>query len=269
MRKISHTLALCAALAVTACINAATHQPCVDPTTNTTSTNAAAASAPAAGSPPSSGGDGGDMITGTAPKACGGEAKPASDGLIDNFEDEDNQLAKLGGRDGYWWTAADPNGSTIEPKKVVATPGGAGSPKALNFKGVTSSANGAWGVNFGVNFMSEKVPYDGSQYAGISFKAKVGPNSTKKIRFKIGDINTHQDAGVCKSCWNHFGKDVELSEQWQEVKVLFTDAKQADGWGQPRPANITTDKLWNIDFSIGPAATYDLWIDDVQFLACP
>lgn len=263
MRSIPRLFALALALGGTACINAATHQPCVDPTTATTASNAAAS--PAANSSPAAAG----AIAGIAPKTCGGNAAPAADGLIDDFEDEDNQLAKLAGRDGYWWTAQDTNGSTIEPKKVAATAGGAGSPKALNFKGTTSSENGAWGVNFGVNFMSEKIPFDGSQYAGIRFKAKVGANSTKKLRFKIGDINTHQDAGVCKSCWNHFGKDLDLSEQWQEYTVMFAEAKQADGWGEPRPPSITTDKLWNIDFSIGPSATYDVWLDDVQFVACP
>lgn len=263
MRPISLLLSLGPILLSTACIHAAMHPPCVDPS-SATATNAAAAS-PASGSASA----GGEMIAGVAPKTCNGEASPAPDGLIDDFEDDTSQLTKVGGRDGYWWTSLDPNGSTIDPPKFAASPGGAGSAKALHFKGITSSLAGAWGVSFGVNFMTEKIPYDGSQYAGIRFKAKAGPNATKKIRFKIGDINTHRDAGVCQSCWNHFGKDIELTEAWQEVRVLFAETKQMAGWGKPRPPALATDKLWNIDFSIGPAATYDLWIDDIEFLKCP
>lgn len=261
MRSISGLMGLSVALLCVACIDAA-RQPCVDPSAATASDTSASTSA---GSSAASG----DMVTGIAPKKCSGDAKPAADGLIDDFEDDNSQLSKSAGRDGYWWTAQDTNGSTIEPKKFAAASGGAGSPKAANFKGSTSSENGAWGVNFGVNFLSEKAPYDGSQYAGISFKAKAGPNSTKKFRFKLGDINTHEDAGVCKDCWNHFGQDITLTEDWKEYRILFAEVKQADGWGKPRPATVTTDKLWNIDFSIGPGATYDIWVDDVQFLSCP
>ena len=260
MRSISGLIGLSVVLSCAACIDAA-RQPCVD-ASSAPATNAA--STPTGASAVS-----GDMITGVAPRTCSGEAKPAGDGLIDDFEDDNTQLAKTGGRDGYWWTAQDANGSTIDPPKFAAAEGGAGSAKAAHFKGSTSSENGAWGVNFGVNFLAEKAPYDGSRYAGVSFKAKAGPNSTKKFRFKIGDINTHEDAGVCKDCWNHFGQDITLTEEWTEYRVLFANAKQADGWGQPRPAALTTDKLWNIDFSVGPGATYDLWVDDVQFLSCP
>ncbi|HEY8942698.1 MAG TPA: carbohydrate binding domain-containing protein [Polyangiaceae bacterium] len=261
MRLASIRIALAAPFMAACASSASTQQPCIDPAATTagqTTVATAAASGPADA----------DSIAGSAPKACS-DAKLAADGLIDDFEDGDTQLAKVGGRDGYWWTSADSNGSTIAPKEVVGVAGGADSPRAVNFKGTTSGASGAWGVNFGVNFLSAKMPYDGSPYAGVSFKAKVGPNSSKKIRFKIGDINTHQDAGVCTACWNHFGKDVELTEQWQEVRVLFTDLAQGSGWGQPRPPHLATDKLWNIDFSIPPGSTYDVWVDDVRLLQCP
>jgi hypothetical protein len=262
MRIISSLTGLSLTILASACVDTSASTPCVDPSkVNSTTQASSSTGASAAAS--------GSMIAGAAPKKCAGDAKDAPEGWIDDFEDGNNQLAMLAGRNGYWWTAQDSNGSTIEPQKFAVADGGASSPKAAHFKGTTSSENGAWGINFGVNFRSDKAPYDGSAYAGISFKAKVGPGSTKKLRFKIGDINTHQDAGLCKSCWNHFGQDITLTEQWQEYKVLFSETKQADGWGEPRPATITTDKLWNLDFSVGPGATYDVWVDDVRFLACP
>lgn len=262
MRSVSRLLlGLSFALTTAAC--AQSTAPCVDPNTPANTTAATTTSASGASTA------GSQMVAGVAPKRCSGEATPAPDGLIDDFEDGDTQLANQGGRDGYWWTAQDPNGSTMTPQQFATSDGGANSAKAAHFTGTTSSEGGAWGVSFGVNFLSQKAPYDGSRYAGISFKAKAGPNGTKNIRVKIGDINTHQDAGVCTGCWNHFGQDITLTEEWQEYKILFADTKQGDGWGAPRPPSITTDKLWSLDFAVGPGANYDIWVDDVRFLTCP
>jgi hypothetical protein len=261
MPKLSFAPTLVALGALTAgCIDAATQKPCVEPGAAVTG-----AAAPAPGAENASA----TASAGAPIKTCSGAAKVAADGLIDDFEDNNNQVAKAGGRDGYWWAAKDPNGSTIEPQKLAPVDGGAGgSAKALHVTGNTVSTDGAWGVNVGTNFMSAKVPYDGARYAGISFKAKVGPNSTKTVRFKVGDVNTHQDAGICKSCWNHFGKDITLTNEWQEYTVLFSELKQADGWGDPRPPALSPDKLWAFDFTVGPGANFDLWIDDVHFVDC-
>ena len=261
MTEPSIAWSLLALAALTAgCIDAATQKPCIEP--NAANNQAAApargdAPAPAAISP------GAPIKTCAAPKL-------AADGLIDDFEDNNSQLAKAGGRDGYWWAAKDSNGSTMEPSKVAPTDGGAGgSAKSLHVTGTTAGTDGAWGVNLGSNFMGAKMPYDAAQYAGISFKAKVAPSSTRTVRFKVGDVNTHQDAGLCKACWNHFGKDITLTTEWQEYRVLFSELKQADGWGDPRPPALSPDKLWAFDFTVGPKATFDLWVDDVHFLDCP
>ena len=46
-------------------------------------------------------------------KTCSGETAAAADGLVDDFEDGNGQVALLAGRSGYWYSAADPKGSTI------------------------------------------------------------------------------------------------------------------------------------------------------------
>jgi hypothetical protein len=202
-----------------------------------------------------------------APQHCAASTKPSDDGLIDDFEDGDNQLAKAGDRNGYWFLSKDPNGSTIDPSPLAMSNSGAGgSQKALHAYGQTASDSGAWGVIVGTNFLGEGV-YDASKYAGISFKAKVGKDSTKVVRFKVADVNTHPDGGVCKTCWNHFGKDVELSNEWQEYKVQFADMKQEAGWGEQFPA-LTTSKVIALNWSYGPGRAFDLWLDDIQFFEC-
>ncbi|MDP9001239.1 MAG: hypothetical protein M3O46_14150, partial [Myxococcota bacterium] len=57
-------------------------------------------------------------------KACNGATRAADDGLIDDFEDGDNQLVKIGGRDGYWFTSHDEKGSTIGPNTLKMADGG-------------------------------------------------------------------------------------------------------------------------------------------------
>ena len=195
--------------------------------------------------------------------------RPADDGAIDDLEDANNQITKSSGRDGYWWSAADPKGSKIEMQ--TTEPGAGGSELAMHITGTTvpgKPEEDSWGVQLGVNFVSQGMFYDASKYAGIAFKAKVGPNSTRKARFKIADINTHKDAGICTACWNHFGKDLTLTTEWKEYQVTFAAADQEPGWGDPRPAAVTPSKLIALNWQVGPGQSYDIWIDDVTFLDC-
>jgi hypothetical protein len=205
-------------------------------------------------------------------QTCRLGTRPADDGLIDDFEDENTQMTAIAGRDGYWWTKQDGKGSTIGPDPFIPSEGGAdGSGLALRAIGKTAvgEPSVAWGAGFGVNMLSRQDGvYDASKYVGISFKAKVGKESTRQVRFAIGDVNTHPNAGVCKVCWNHFSKDLTVTNQWKEYRVLFSEVQQPAGWGDPRPASLTSSKLVAIDWSISGGQAYDLWIDDIQFLVC-
>jgi hypothetical protein len=240
------------------CIDASSRQPCVEP-------GAAAAAPPAAGA---ANGAAAAPVAAGALKSCAG-AVAAADGLIDDLEDGNQQVLVALGRGGYWWLHHDPNGSTLLPEKFAPEDGGAGgSKKAVHVHGVTSSENGAYGSSVGLN-LAENGLYDGSPYVGLSFKAKAGASASQKVRLKIGDVNTHGQLGTCASCWNHFGKDLELTPEWKEYKVLFSELKQADGWGTPRPPTLTPAQLASIDWTIGPGQTFDLWLDDITFMGCP
>ena len=206
-------------------------------------------------------------------KMCRAGTRPADDGLLDDFEDGNTQLAVAGGRDGYWYSAHDPKGSTLGPDPFAPSDGGAeGSGMALHAFGhtVTGSETDAWGAQFGVHFLgTQGALYDGSKYVGISFKARVDEKSTRAVRFNIGDVNTHPEANICKDCWNHFGKDMTFSPKWKEYTVLFSEAKQREGWGNPRPPSLTPGKLYSLDWSVkGGGQDYDLWIDDITFVVC-
>jgi hypothetical protein len=202
-----------------------------------------------------------------APKACVSGSRPAEDGLLDDFEDGATQLAKIADRGGYWFTSHDPNGSVIDPMPfAISDPGAGSSEKSLHVFGHTSADNGAWGVLVGANFVEQGF-YDASKYAGISFKAKTAGSGTKSARFNVADVNTHPDGGVCKNCWNHFGKDLDLTTDWQEYKFSFAELAQQSGWGDRYPT-ITPSKVIAFSWAIGPGRPFDLWVDDVRFIDC-
>lgn len=206
--------------------------------------------------------------------ACPGGFGPAEDGSVDDFEDGDNQTSLQGGRDGYWYTAKDDMGTTIEiPSAGFSTSdGGAdGSTSAVHLKGTTAGGGDqAWGVELGMNFLnSQGEQYDASKYKAFSFKAKLGSkDAEKKIRVSLADVNTHPSGGVCTGCYNHFHSNIELTPEWKEYTIAFDDMRQRPGWGNPRPSGLTPEKLVNMNWQIGGGKPYDIWIDDVKLLEC-
>jgi len=203
--------------------------------------------------------------------ACNGKLVPAEDGSVEDFEDGDSQIKQLAGRNGYWWTAHDELGSTftLPQGQLAPSDGGAESTKAVHVTGKTAAGgSNAWGVEFGTNWVNAKGGlYDASKYAGLSFKAKA-TGATKSVRVSLGDVNTHADAGVCKTCWNHFRKDFQLTEDWQTHTLSFAELKQRPGWGDPSPPALTADKLVALSFALEGGKDFDVWVDDIVLLSC-
>jgi hypothetical protein len=195
----------------------------------------------------------------------------ADDGLIDDFEDGNNQSSPEGGRGGYWWPKVDTAGSTLEPTPFATSDNAQdGSENAIRVHGKTTTGdpNLAWGAGFGVNLTEPQGVYDASRYAGVTFKARVSKGASTSVRFNIGDINTHPVGEICKTCWNHFGKDMILTTEWKEYRILFNEVHQQPDWGSPRPLALTPSKLVEIDWQVGPGRDYDVWVDDLAFLDC-
>ncbi len=196
------------------------------------------------------------------------------DFTIDDAEDNNNQVLLQKGRKGYWYTFVDKAGSTITPpiaSKFQMSPGGAkGSTNAARMMGKMSSTGDPLFAGMGFSFTEPKAQYDATTYTGISFYAKVGPGSTKTVRLKVPDANTDPAGKVCTECFNDFGADLTLTEQWQKYAIPFATMKQMEGWGSPHPATIDKSKLFGVQWQVTqPGASYDLWIDAVQFTGCP
>jgi len=228
--------------------------------------------------------------------ACGGKtpdaASPASGGqpagaaaapakecpatfTIDDMEDhQKNQVIVQNGRNGYWYTFLDKQGSTVSPpagKTFIMSPGGVNnSTTAAHMLGKTSSSGDPIFVGMGFSFTNPKAQYDASAYSGVSFYAKVGPGSAKGFRLKVPDVNTDPDGKVCTECYNDFGTDLTLTEEWKQYVVPFSKMTQLDGWGSPSKPAIDKSKVYGMQWQINqPGTSFDLWVDDVAFTGCP
>ncbi|HMJ50871.1 MAG TPA: carbohydrate binding domain-containing protein [Polyangiaceae bacterium] len=218
-------------------------------------------------SPSSSSGGANAPSAPTNAKSCGPE------GVIDDGEDGNNQVSDAGGRGGYWYTFLDKVGSSITPKpeaqggKFAMVPQGAnGSQYGANAKGKVAAGEIVY-AGVGFNFLDPKAPYDASKYDGISFWAKRGSGSTGKVRLKVPDTNTDPDGKVCSACFNDFGKDLSLTEEWTKFTVPFSEMRQLGGWGAPHPPHIESPKIYGVQWQVNqPGAAFDISIDDLQFI---
>ena len=90
------------------------------------------------------------------------------------------------------------------------------------------------------------------------------------LRVNVPDQNTDKDGGKCSECYNDFGVDLQLREEWTRYAVDFQDLKQESGWGDPRPAQISSQSLYGIQWKVDErSAAFDVWVDDVTFIGCP
>jgi len=205
-----------------------------------------------------------------------GSPCPAS-ATIDDCEDNNNQVIVQEGRSGYWYTFVDHTGTTIDPPEsalggvfTFASGGVNGSAYAARIKGTISGASIVY-AGMGCNMTDPKGPYDASKFGGISFWAKKGPGSTSKMRVKVPDIDTDPDGHVCPEgqCFNDFGMNLNLTDEWTKYILLFDRLKQERGWGSPHPGSIDKAKLFAVQFQVNEKGQpYDVWVDDLAFTGC-
>jgi endoglucanase len=207
-----------------------------------------------------------------APIGATGFKECSAEGLIDDGEDGNNQNNNADNRGGYWYTFRDKKGTTVEPVAgedggtFAMSEGGHGSQFAARYHGKVGTGAPLF-AGMGMNFVDPKAPYDASKYAGISFWAKKGENSTGKVRLKVPDTNTDPEGGVCTECFNDFGGDLNLTTDWKQYIFPWKSMKQMPGWGNPRKPHITPSKVFGIQFQVNvPSANYDIYIDDLKFI---
>jgi endoglucanase len=198
---------------------------------------------------------------------CGPEA------LIEDGENNDNQVIVQDGRAGYIYTYMDPEGTTITPKAgsdggvFAMSGGGFESAYAMRMNGTIANAKIVY-AGMGLNMTDPKDMYDATKYKGVSFYAKRGPGTTNTVRVKMPDVNTDPDGQTCGNCYNDFGVDIKLTEEWQKYTIPFKKLKQEAGWGSPRPGGLAVDKVFALQFQVKQPGAYDVWVDNMAFTGC-
>jgi hypothetical protein len=203
------------------------------------------------------------------PPTCAHGTKAAEGGLIDDLEDGNALAAPFDGRNGSWFVGKAEH-ATIEIPNGAAKPSAGGAPGSkhgMHFAGKTDTSD-PWGAAVGVNLLANGGFYDASKYAGIAFKIKSAKPGLD-VRLKLLDANTHPDGGQCsKECFNAFGRELILGTEWQDVSLMWSELTQQSDWGNPRPPMIAANKLKDVEWQIWPGNDFDIWIDDVHFIAC-
>lgn len=190
-------------------------------------------------------------------------------GLLDDLEDQDSQLIKQDGRDGYWFTFADNVGSKITPSGQFSTspggrPGDPSSAHSVRIHGQLAESGDSIYAGTGFAFTNPKMAYDLSHAQGIQFWAK-GPGL---VRFKTPDINTDPSGDRCGDCYNDFGVDVHLSDRWERYTIPFERLKQLPGWGDRAPY-VASGAVFAVQWQVSGAGTsFDISVDDIRLVGC-
>ena len=194
--------------------------------------------------------------------------------VIEDGENNDHQVVVHAERNGYIYTFS--GGDTqVEPTPgaqggvfTMSLGGANGSQHAARMHGTVGGQEGAF-AGMGFNFSEPQVGYDASSYEGISFFARRTAGSSGSVRLKMPDRATFPEGGECTECFNDFGAELELSEQWQHYVFRFDELAQLPGWGAPRPASIDAATLYGVQFQvIGAGAQFDISVDDLAFVGC-
>jgi|GEM_PF-2191695 len=195
--------------------------------------------------------------------------------MLSDFEGGEAKLSEVSGRAGSWYMSDDGSG-TATPVKIPDTPlsaeSGGACDSAYAFHTVGSGFSG-WGALAAVDLVPKvgdvKQSYDASAYSGLSFRAKAG--GSVQVRVEIATVDSMAEGGVCNPdavsgdpdrCGDHFGMNVVLSTEWNDVNIPFAQMTQK-GWGMAA-AGLDASAAYSVRFKV-EGGDFDYTIDDVHF----
>jgi hypothetical protein len=134
------------------------------------------------------------------------------------------------------------------------------------------------------------VPFNISQYKGITFWGKAGADSAGldaggiPITVEFPDTDTDPRGGVCDSavagvpyvgytgyCYNSYAETVMFTDEWQQFTILFSQLAINPTFGYQHPGPFTGTNVYGIEWqgqdNIGAGdVTVDFWVDTVYFI---
>ncbi len=222
-------------------------------------------------------GGGGALAACPAPPAAGAIA----DLLIDDLEDKDNGIKRVGNRTGYWYTYLDALGSMITPKPDAAgtmplLPGATnchGGMACIMISGTTAPADEVAmkypyaGVGFDFSNAKKPCVYNASAYAGIKFWARgdvpitIKLNTTATAKTDGGGTCT---GALCNGGFSPAGADVVLTTAWQQIDINFATAAPP-AWAAALAMHPDKANLVSLQVQVPPGQTFNIALDDFTF----
>jgi hypothetical protein len=186
-----------------------------------------------------------------------------NDGLVDDFEDGDGAVLRIGGRNGFWFTFNDGTGAQ------VPAPGQPVAPELIgDGRGYVLHTDGAgffgWGAGVGASLKVDDGgvtrPYDASGFVGIRFKYR----SSREARFEIDTTATvPPPSGTCAgSCFDSHGVPLPPSATWRTFEVVWGELGQR-GFGSPVAFSPSQSQV--IKWVFAPDS-FDFSVDDVELM---
>ena len=221
---------------------------------------------------------GGALAACPAPPAAGAVA----DKLIDDLEDGDNAVSKVGNRSGFWYTYLDALGSTITPKpdpagasplKPGATNCHSASKACVMISGTTAMADETAmkypyaGVGFDFSNAKKPCVYNASAYTGIKFWARGDVPITIKLNTTataMADGGGTCTGTMCNGGFSPAGVDVVLTTDWKEIDINFATAAPPT-WAAALAMHPDKANLVSLQVQIPPGQTYSIALDDFTF----
>ena len=191
--------------------------------------------------------------TGTATTASGPQVFTTL--LIDDFEDGDTRVTPTS--ESWWYIFNDSTGHQEFLIEDVTGQRSSGIYAAHTY----GERFTAWGAGLGVDLAgiqdarSPDQPFDASQFAGISFWAKVGASSVRETRVDL--LSPCGDR-----CVSYSGANIQLATEWQQYTILFSEL-------EPRQdeSDFDQSQLMHIQFFFLDPESFDLWVDDLAVVS--
>jgi hypothetical protein len=189
-----------------------------------------------------------------APAMYAGEP---SDRLVSDFEGGTTELVEVADRDGSWI-----HGRDLTSVRVTIGPSNDCAARGQWAGHLAASEPTSWGNNWTAHFRrpgKTPVPYDGSQYGGVSFWAAFGARNGPSFGVPFGIVTVDTTRPSCSShCEDHYMAEVTLTRDWRRYELRFDDLKQQEDPQLP----MRRDQM--VGFIIWTQQQCDVWIDDVR-----
>jgi hypothetical protein len=191
--------------------------------------------------------------------------------MIDDMEDGEGSICESQGRSGHWWVDSDSTSEHLTPGKNVSfeptriADGSRGTSRyAAHFSGFGFTDYGAvMGLDLNAHGSGRDV-LDATNMTGVKFWMR--SDVPVKVLFDIPETEDARFGGWCsntaaQNCFNHFAFQITApSPEWTEYEVPFAALRQLAG-----SATWNPKQLLGIQFSVGPGAPFEVWVDDIRF----